>query len=144
MTHNVAHLMDYAQSFYLMSVAPPRVEKAYLPNPTATYSMQQLMDWAPNSKTYGLQANFMLAFIGARTMNQFVPSVLGVRGGVPLWAADLPFSAATPAGRAANKALEQFRRDASAFLANFNGSRLVRPTNFNWQSPTRLPRTITL
>lgn len=144
MLHNIAHMMDYAQSFISMALAPPKTRMASLPDSTATYTMQQLMDWAPNARTYGDQAIFVLFHIVGRTMNTLVPAVLDERGGAPVWDGDLPFARNTTQGQRANRALVKLRKDVSAFLATYNSSKLVRPTRSNYQSPTRLPGTITL
>jgi hypothetical protein len=136
--------MDYNLLAMDLAMYPPRVMKADLPDPAATYAMQTLMDWAPNADSASWQTWFGVTTVAGRTLNSFVPSWLDVRGGVPRWNGDLPFPTTTPQGRRTNSALVTLRRDVSAFLESYGASSLVRPMRTNWQSPTRLPALISL
>lgn len=143
MSHGVAYLIDYAQRMNSQAHMPVRLEIQDLPDPTATYTMEQIMDYHPNAATFSKQVGFTLGFSSSRPQNQLVHSLLGIRGGLPLWEAELPFSPFTDAGRKCRAALVTLRKQVSAFLDDYR-SPLLRMSDGNWQSPTRLPRSITL
>lgn len=143
MAHNTAHLIDYTQRLASMAHMPVRLEVQAMPDPSASYSLAQMMAYAPNAETYSTQVAFIFAFYAAKPLNQFVPSLLEIPGAAPLWKAKLPFSPLTAAGRAANTALVDMRKEVSAFLAAIDNP-LLRMSKGNYQSPTRLPRSITL
>lgn len=122
---------------------PVRVEQQQMPDPSLDYSMQDMVDYMPNALTYSGQAQFTFAFYASRPLNQFVPSVLNVRGWWPLWLQELPFNPVTLSGLRSNIALVALRKRVSAFIEWYRNP-LLRVTTGNYQSPTRLPGSITL
>lgn len=86
---------------------------------------------------------FLFAFYSSRPFNQLVPSLLGIRGGLPLWEAELPFTMFTASGRACGAAQVTLRKEVSAFLEGYDNP-VIRFSKGNYQSPALIPRSIAL
>ena len=147
MFHGFTYLQDYTVSALSMAHLPPSLNVSRLPDPTANFSVAQLVSAITNTNIYGLQATFVFAFNGAKPWTQLVPGTLNLTSGAvsnanfsgdPLYLWGAPSAVA-----AANAGVAQFRKNITSLYSNTDQS-LLRQMSTNWGAPSFFPRAIEL
>eukprot|EP00775_Hariotina_reticulata_P009399 gene9399-9563_t len=144
--HNSANLQDFFVSHLSYALHPSSMAISTLPNPTADYSIADMVKAVTNTDILSRKMSFVFAFIGAAPLTQLVPGTLNYTTGqaAPQWDADLPYiPGASAAGDGMNAAVIKFRKDVTdLFDKEPRGS--IKVTNSRWGSPISMPRVISL